>query len=295
LAYTPPAVRARKVISWSLVTLVVLLLVGAGVSYWAFRGTPDFYHRPQLTDQERADAFSQATQKIIRTREWAQDLWTSEQRATVRGQPTTAPTQPSRSYTVSFSEREVNAYLEQISIRDRWDEKYAKYVKDPTVVLRDGRIILAGTVPDIGAVASFHFAPSIDEQGQFRLTLARVLAGRLPMPDVVWSSQRERVERAIRSRLPEWQQKAQIAPNGVANADAIAADAGKLVLEMLHDRPREPVLFLPFEAKAAVPVRLTEVKVADGELAFTVLPVTPAERAALLERVREPEAQASAQ
>jgi hypothetical protein len=279
-----------------LVTLVVLLSVGAGVSYWAFRGTPDFYHKPHLTDQERADAFNEATQKIIRTREWAQDLWTSEQRATAaRGQATTAPTQPARSYTVSFSEREVNAYLEQISIRDRWDEKYAKYVKDPTVVLRDGRIILAGTVPDIGAVASFHFAPSIDRQGQFRLTLARVLAGRLPMPDVLWSAQRERVEGAIRSRLPEWQRKAQIAPNGVANADAIAADAGKLLLEMLHDRPREPVLFLPFEEKAAVPVRLTDVDVADGELTFTVVPVTPVERAALLERLREPEAQASAQ
>jgi hypothetical protein len=276
------------------VALLVLLLAGAGLSYRAFKGTPDFYQRPQLSDRERADAFNEATQKIIRTREWAQDVWTNQQRALTRDPAAAAPTQPVQAYTVSFSEREVNAYVEQISIRDRWDEKIGKYVKDPTVALRDGRIILAGTIPDLGTVASVHFAPTIDEQGRFQLKLARVLAGRLPMPPIVWSGQRERVENAIRSRLPEWQSKAQIDANGIANAAAIAADAGKLLLETLHDRSREPVLFLPFKDRAAVPVRLTDVKVADGALSFTVMPVTPAERAALMERLREPEPGATA-
>jgi hypothetical protein len=278
-----------------LVTLIVLLLAGAGVSYWAFKGTPDFYRRPAHSQAEWADAARRAEDKIIHTKEWANDVWVNEQRAiNARDVGTSQPSSTSsRSYTASFTEQELNAFFDKWSMTYRWDEKYARYIKDPTIALRDGRIILAGTVPDVGTVASFHFAPAIDDKGQFRLNVARVLAGRLPMPDMVWSAQRERLENAVRSRLPEWQKKAEIAPNGVANADAIAADASKLLLEMLNNRPRRPVLLLPFGEKA-VPVRLTDVKVADGTLSFTVIPVTPAERAALLERVREPEPGATA-
>src|SRR5829696_6427797 len=86
------AVRARKLILRSLLAVTVVLAAGAGLSYWAFRGTPDFYRRPTLSAQERADAAKRAEDKIIHTREWANDLWTAEQRSIAGG--TSASTQP---------------------------------------------------------------------------------------------------------------------------------------------------------------------------------------------------------
>jgi hypothetical protein len=293
IPYTRPAVRAKKLIKRTLLAVAVVLTVAAGLGYWAFKGTPDFYQRPTMTAQERADAADRAVNKFIRTREWANDVWVNEQRALLAGKggaTNPAATNPAgHAYTVSFTESELNAFFENWSKTQGWDAKYAKYIRDPEVVLRAERLIIVGTVADVGAVASFHFFPTIDDQGKFRLTLERVLAGRLPMPDMVWSAQREKLVNALQRRLPEWQSKAQIAPNGVANEDAIAADTSKLLFDVLNRRPREPVLFLPFKEHAAVPVRLTAVHVTDGELSLTVEPMTATERATLLDRIRQPD------
>jgi len=279
-----------------LLAIAVVLTGAAALSYWAFKGTPDYYHRPQLSAQERADAANRATQKFLGTSTWANDLQASEHRAILDSAgagvgATTAPTtSPNQSHTVSFSEHELNALFEQWS--SRIEQTYSKHVRDPAIALRADRIILVGTVADMGTVASAHFQPLIDDQGRLLLTLESVRAGRLPMPEMVWAAQRDRAVAALRARLPMWQAGATIAPNGVANADAVAAHLSKLLFDLLARRPREPVLFLPFDPQrplsSAVPVQLTSVRVTDGELTLTVESMTPADRAALLDRIREP-------
>jgi hypothetical protein len=276
-----------------LLAIAVVLTGAAALSYWAFKGTPDYYHRPQLSAQERADAANRATQKFLGTSTWANDLQASEHRAILDGAgagATTAPaTSPNQSHTVSFSEQELNALFEQWS--SRVEQTYSKHVREPAIALRADRIILVGTVAEMGTVASAHFQPLIDDQGRLLLTLESVRAGRLPMPEIVWAAQRDRAIAALRARLPKWQAGATIAPNGVANADAVAAHLSKLLFDVLARRPREPVLFLPFDPQrpsSAVPVQLTSVRVTDGELTLTVESMPPAARAALLDRIREP-------
>ena len=295
IPYTRARVRRRKWIKRSLLGIAVVLTAAAALSYWAFKGTPAYYQRPQLSAQERADAATRAEQKFIRTREWANDLWAGEQRSLVAGQggsatkPATfaATARAGEPFTVSFTEHELNAFFEKWS--KSWEQRYQQHVRDPAVVLRDGRIILLGTLVDAGTIASFHFRPLVDDADQLRLTLESVRAGRLPMPEMVWAAQRDRLVAGLQRRLPAWQRGATIAPNGVANADAVAAHMSKLLLDVLERRPREPVLFLPFEDDGrAVPVRLTDVRVAEGELTLTVEPMTPADRAGLLDRIREP-------
>ena len=283
--------RRRRWIKRSLLAIAAVLTGAAALSYWAFKGTPDYYHRPQLSPQERADAADRADEKIIRTRYWANELWAQEQRDIVDGAGATTAaatrTRAAQSYTVSFTENELNAFFEKWS--NSWEARYANRVKDPAVVLRDDRIILLGTVSEIGAIASFHFQPLIDDQGRLRLTLESVRAGRLPMPEMIWAAQRDRLVAGLQQRLPAWQSKATIAPNGVANREAVAAHMSKLLFDVLARRPREPVLFLPFEDDGrAVPVQLTSVRITDGELTLTVESMPPADRAALLERIREP-------
>jgi hypothetical protein len=284
-------VRRRRWIKRSLLAIAVVLTGAAALSYWAFKGTPDYYHRPQLSAQERADAANRATQKVLGTSTWANDLQASEHRAILNSAGTTTAPATSRrqSHTVSFSERELNALFEQWS--SRVEQTYSKHIRDPAIALRADRIILVGTVAEMGTVASAHFQPLIDDQGRLLLTLESVRAGRLPMPEMVWAAQRDRAVAALRARLPKWQAGATVAPNGVANADAVAAHLSKLLFDVLARRPREPVLFLPFDTQrpsSAVPVRLTSVRVTDGELTLTVESMTPADRAALLDRIREP-------
>ncbi|HEV2293523.1 MAG TPA: hypothetical protein VGR35_06680 [Tepidisphaeraceae bacterium] len=284
--------RRRKWIKRSLLAVALLLTATAAVSYWAFKGTPDYYRRPALSAEERADAANRAEKKLIRTREWANDLWVNEHRSIVAGSAGPATTQaatnqPDEPLTISFTERELNAFSEKWS--QSWDQTYRDFLTDPAVILRKDRIILAGTLTEVAAVASLHFFPRIDSDGRLLLTLDSVRAGRLPMPEMIWSRQRDRALAALHQRLPGWQQEARIEPNGVANADAVAAHMSKLLFDVVARRPREPVLFIPFEDDGrAVPVRLTNVQVTDGELTLTVAPLNPAERTTLLERVREP-------
>ncbi|MDQ3441517.1 MAG: hypothetical protein M3478_14335 [Planctomycetota bacterium] len=281
--------RRGKWIKRSLLAVAVVLTGAAALSYWAFKGTPDYYQRPQLSAKERSDAANSAIQKFFGTSTWANDLQAGEQRSILDGAgATTGPaTRPRQSHTVTFTEQELNAFFQEWSTH--WEPRYAERVKDPAVVLRADRIILLGTAVELGAIASCHFQPAINERGQLRLTLESVRAGRLPMPEVVWAAQRDRLVAALQQRLPGWQAKATIAANGVANRDAVAAHMSKLLFDVLARRPREPVLFLPFEEGGrAVPVRLTAVRVTDGELTLTVESMTPADRAGLLERIREP-------
>lgn len=270
---------------------VALVLTAAALSYWAFKGTPDYYRRPVLTAQERAEAADRAEKKIIRTREWVNDLWVSEHRSIRAGATgaATAPaaTRPADPFTVSFTEHELNAFSEKWS--RTWDQRYRETLTDPVVIFREDRIILAATLTDLGAVAGFHFYPRINEQGQLRLTLESVRAGRLPMPEMVWAGQRDRAIEGLRRRLPDWQRGARIEPNGVANPDAVAAHMTKLLFDVLAGRPHEPVLFIPFaDDGRAVPVRLTAMQIADGQLTLTVESMTADERTALLDRIREP-------
>ena len=282
--------RTRKIIKRTLLGIAIALLLTAGVSYWMFKGTPAFYRPVVVTPEQRATASRRAENKLWETQNWVALLKADEDgRAHAQGDGSTAPaTRAASSYTVSFTEDELNAFFEKWSQLNGWWSRIETYVKDPAIVLRENRLIVAGTLAEVGAVASFHFEPAIDPKGQLNLTLQRVLAGRLPMPEMVWTAQRDRLLASVRARMPAWQQRADIAASGAANTDAIAAGMGKLLLDVLHRRPGEPVIFLR-SVDATVPVRLTAVRVADGELSLTVESMNPASRAALLERIRQAE------
>jgi hypothetical protein len=91
----------------------------------------------------------------------------------------------------------------------------------------------------------------------------------------------------LQAALPSLQRNAQLQKDGSANTDAMAAAMAKLFLHVLADEPGEPVLFLPVGDKRAVPVRLTDVRIADKTLSLTVKPLNAKERGALIERIRD--------
>lgn len=287
-------VHRKKWLKRTLLALAAVLAMAAGVSYWLFRDTPDWY-QPLSWDKDRYEALaSSAEDEYVKAKNWAEKLKVDAGIAyRARQEGTTLPagssTDDPQEHVITFSDDQLNVLFRKWSQLNGWNERLARYVTDPILVLRDDRLILAGKLKDVGAVASFHFQPVMDERGALSLRLVRVLAGRLPMPDAVWESQRARMLGVLRQKLPVWQQAAQISSNGAANDSAIAAAMSKMLIHVVEGESTEPVAFIE-----SVPVRIQDLEIRDHKMVITVRPLTPAERTALLQRIRAPFETASA-
>jgi hypothetical protein len=280
--------------------VVVLFAAGAGLAWYLARGRPSWYDAQSIDPAARQAAAVRAENEFKRTMDWAASQQAEERAAihAARGAPaTSAPsTGPAtrRSLTVIFTEQELNAAFEKWGRAYGWDEAYGQFVKDPRIVLHEGRFIVAGDVKDFGTIISLHFQPAVDPKGQLRFELARVLAGRLPLPESAFDGYREKLEQKMRASLPALQRGAKIEPDGSANDKAVAASFAKLLLRVLDRRPEEAVLFLPANQGKQVPVKLADVTIDGKSIGLTVQLMTPAERAQLLEHIREPYERAAA-
>src|SRR5215207_5877781 len=151
----------RKWIKRILLTLASVLCAAAVLSatgVFMFKGTPDWYHpRDGGTPQERAAAAERAERQVELTHNWAAKLKADEDRAlyakrTGAAAPSTRRGEP---LTISFTEQELSAFFDKWSATYHWSDKYAEYIEDPAIVLRDGTLILAAKLKDFGAVGSF--------------------------------------------------------------------------------------------------------------------------------------------
>jgi len=155
------------------------------------------------------------------------------------------------------------------------------------VILQNDRLILAGRMKELGAVASFQFRPQLDAAGKLRLDLVRVTGGKLPLPEGAWAKWRDQIVDATRKNVPAWRAQARIDSTGAANFPAMAATLSGLLFAVAEKHPAEPVLFLPLAGERdSVPVKVAKVAVETGKLTLTVEPMSVSERAALLQRIR---------
>src|SRR4051812_2307817 len=288
----------------SRILLLVLLLGGVGlaVMYYLSARHPNGYFPGLLSVADREAAAKrlelEKLPQLLNLANQAQANAASAHRAQARGEAApAASTRPIAPVTVSFTQDEINSSLwKQV---ERYKSSYERYLNDPYVSLEDGTIVLMGNVPEYGRVASASFEPRLDDKGMLRCDLTSLKLGSLPLPESVLNKQRVKIENALRSRLPEWQSKADIGPSGVINPDGRAAALSQLVLRILSHQPSPAVVFLPKDVqkmseKGSVPVKLTNVGVEKGTLTVTVEPMTVEERTALLEKIRQPQQQGGA-
>jgi hypothetical protein len=280
------------------ILFLVLILGGIGLAVLHHLSTlrPDRYTPNALTEQQRAQAaWSLEHQKLptlMNLVEKSQKNDSAAQRAKARGLPVPPDaTQPVAPITLSFTQDEINSFLWKWS--QQYKSTYEHYLTNPYVSVEDGSIVLMGTVPEFDRVVSAFFEPRLDDKGMLHSDLASVKLGSLPLPEAIFSSKREKVENALKTRLPNWQNRAKIDPTGLANSDAQAAWLGKLVLQLLNHQPSPAVVFVHTEKSTTVPVRLTNVTVEKGALTITVQPMTAQERADLLEQIRTPQQSSS--
>jgi uncharacterized protein YpmS len=271
--------------------LIALALMGvivfSYVSYELAIGTPDWYRPLSLSPQEQADAARRADDKFLTLLSRAADAQAAQRRTHASStQPTSTQSDP---ITVSFSDEELNAFFYKWIQLNHWNEKMGHYLSDPQIILHDGQLILAGKTElggfMKGTVLSIHFLPKLDQKGSLILEIEGIWAGRLPLPDSVWNSQRDKLESLVRAKLPQLRRQSHISDSGSANADAVAVAMSDSLLHILNGKPASPVIFLPMNPHGGYPVKLTQLDVGKGSIAFSALPLTAEERGQLIERI----------
>ena len=267
--------------------LLALFLTGGFV---LLRGTPSYYRRSVLTDEERAAAATRAESKISQMQNIAVDAHGAELQK-LRGvtQPTTLP----GATTFSFTADELNALFNKWAAVNHWDDLLSRVVQEPMIVLQDGKVIFAGKVmlKNVETVVSIELAPTLTQDGQLDLKLAGIYGGKLPLPrDTVISPMRQKVVEQIMQHLPSLQERSAFAPDGAANESAAKALYCELLLHTLNDAPSQPAVFLPMISShnTLSPFKLTDVSIADNALNFTVVPMKASDRSALILQIKQP-------
>jgi hypothetical protein len=271
--------------------VVALLLVGVvvylGVQYFRFMASPDFYRAYRWEEAQRGQMAQQAMNKMLRAHEMAVQAQAAERQrlaATRQGRPSPS-TVPVAPVSQTFTEEELNAFF------THWMEtvksKYEQYLSDPGIFLHEGRLVLAGTYKDLGAVLSLHFSPRLDDQGRLRLDLEKIMGGKVSIPKSWVGGQLDKLRAPLDRAMPAWRKEAHIKPDGLANREAAGAAMAKLLLAGLRDEPADPVLFIPTEG-GFLPVLLTKIQVVDKSLAVEVKPMDAPQRQSLLQRIKSP-------
>lgn len=274
-------------------TCLVLVLAGAALLVGANelrKRKPDWYPSSLPNSAAIAAAADSVERKFTGIQSWV----ASSHAKSVRGEKGTAgpigdaDAEPEASKVISLTEDELNAFFAKWDQTLKWSGKYESQVTDPMLVLQDDRLILAATVKDADTLVSLHLEPKLDERGMLHLRLARVMGGRLPLPQLFWDRYRSTVTGMMTHKLDLLRGQAQIAADGTANAAAVGAAMNRLLLHSVNDEPAEPVLFLPHGAnpKEGFPVKLTRVAIKDKTITMTVVPMNAAERKELIGRLR---------
>jgi hypothetical protein len=276
-----------------MLVLALLLAVAALFLSGGFalvHGTPDFYTSISFTPEQIDAASRSAEQTLTRMQNLAADAQSAQVRRAAGASTTQATTDSSDASTFSFSQDEINGLFLKWAELHGWRAQLDRLVTDPVIVLKPGRIILAGhsNLKQFDTILSLHFEPRFDAEGAFDLNLVAVKAGRLPLPqEAVIAPVRERAMATMQWRLPYWQGRAKMTSSGVMNQDAMYASLSKLLLRELNGSADEAILFMPV-GHGFVPVRLSNLTVEEGSISLTFAPIEPHEQAQLIEKIRAP-------
>ena len=279
--------RLLYLIAFVLLAIIAFALVGI----YLYRGTPSWYRPRIATTQQIKDAANSADQKLLDLFSWAASAQARQIRR-IHGISNTddAPVGPK---TVTFTEDEVNSFIAAWKTPDKsqLDQRISRYFTDGRVVFDTDAVILAGHSPVFGVLASAQFDPAIDAQGNLNVTLDSILAGRLPIPQAALAGQLRRLQFLLQQQLDLQRPTVSIDPALTANASALAASWLRLLLSALNDQPADPILIIPFNMANlhhGLPVKLSAIHIAPGQITLTLTPLSSDDRPPLLQRLRQP-------
>ncbi len=256
-----------------LAVFLVALLVFLGVLFHYVNGEPSYYRTYRWTSEERAILNQQAADKFTAIHNLAAAAWSAEVRAQ---NSRTKSTQPApAAMAITLSEEQLNAFLIH-----NFKAEMDVFVNNPGIFLRDGRIILSGQPRELnlGYLLSAHFVPQITSDGGFQLATEKVLAGRLSLPQPLIDMQIDRARNMVQRLMPTWQRSATMDAQGACNTAFVEATLAQTLVAGFDRKSGPAVLFMPGEKGKALPLRLTAIRIDNGQITFTVRPMQRAER-----------------
>lgn len=255
------------------------LALAAVYSLYLSRGTPQWYVREPLSDRQQQAAANQADQQAAELLSYASDVAAAQRREFLTGKA--PPGGGPAPMTLTLGERQLNAFLAKwrTLLGPGTAAQSSAHFSSPRVALLGGRLVIAGTLRDLGllsnTVASVEFDLPLDAQGNLRPRIAGVYGGRLPVPQVLLDVPRRRIIDALESQLDQWQARATLGPDELANGYMAEAAAGKLLLAALQGRAAAPIVLLPCDLggfRQAVPLWIDALHVSDGSMTVTLRP-----------------------
>jgi hypothetical protein len=269
--------------------LVLAIAAAAGVGWRQFKTPPAWYTPGQWTGAELESEANRAEAKLVHLQNEAGRL-RAQDHAAARGERSAGDSGP---VSVTFTERELNAFFEKWSVLNNWKRAYETTASDPMLTLVDGQIVLSARVPAVDTVISVGFTPVLEPGDSLRLQMDRVQAGRLPIPAVLATRHLARLTQELKSKQPRWRDAARLDRHGVANTALIALMTSQLLTAALEGSSVPNALLLPLADGGCVPVRLSEVTLGAGQVRLAVTPLNMEERASLVRRLGLPPAVSS--
>jgi uncharacterized protein YpmS len=286
--------RWMRVILIGLAAGLALLLAAAGAGEWMYHGRPAWYHHSHLTPAQAKAAANRADQKLADVFSWVASVQAQSVR---RHLGTSAPADqtdpPANSKTVTLSDEELNAFIQAWENPDKsqLQQTLAQFFSEGRLILVEDGIIVAGQSTEFGTLASAQFNPVIDPEGKLWLRFAGIQAGLLPLPQSVVANKVERFTRYLRDRLSIYVQTANLDPTLTANGAAVEAGYTRLLLEGLNGGSSAPILFVPFDLgnfHRAMPVKLSAIKLSQGQVTLTLEPLSDSEQATVQDLIEKP-------
>jgi len=141
-------------------------------------------------------------------------------------------------------------------------------VRDPAVVVGDGRITLYAHWARYDAVVAVDLVPAFDDTQSLTIRIAGVRLGRMPVPRQTVQRHRREVIDALVGHIRQWRQTGQPGPSGMDGQDL--ADVAERVIEALRGTPVR--LDLPRRYGHA---RIRGIRAADGKLVIEIISLLP--------------------
>ncbi|MEL7238949.1 MAG: hypothetical protein AAGK78_08805, partial [Planctomycetota bacterium] len=159
----------KKFLKIAAVVIAVAVLIASGVVAYLYRAAssiPDFYTTEKLAGDDRLRAIESVERKLGNMQ------GAFDEAVAVTRMPSVAPDagpddMKLEPINVSFTASELDTYLSIWLRQTGFGPRMSKYMAEPRIAFVDGRLVLAGTMPDFGdRVVSLHLLPEIsDEQG----------------------------------------------------------------------------------------------------------------------------------
>jgi hypothetical protein len=248
--------------------LLALLLIGGLVGYRLLHERPGWYGQAAGDSAVREAAASAVEDTLVNASNWSAEA----QMRRERGQ--SGPSADD-ALVMSFTEDQLNAII------SKWEDLAGTGlpvadVSDPQIMLNDGQIIVAATLKDTNIVMSVRLAPHPDENGDLRVEIAGVSAGRLPLPKAVWGIYASRLAGAVAAKLPAEERPAGTYADGSVNDATASAALSQMLLHVLQGKTAQPVLFIPYfqnNRSRDLPAKITTIRIGNKTATITLSPL----------------------